>query len=133
MSYAYARKFDPGTGEVMMDGASWATDRPMTAIVMRVIRTPLGSYLPDPNFGIDYSTLDKARPNAGAELQAAIKRGLAFLTRPGLITNLVVKTPTVIGSAITFDLTFADPKDPSSLQRVLGKLTAGQITQLQVA
>ena len=133
MAYQYARQFDAGTGDVKMNGATWATDRPLTAIVLRVLRTPLGTYLPDPNFGIDYSKVDKARPNAGAELQAAIRRGLEFLTRARLLTKLVVTTPTVAGSTITFDVKFTDPKDPSTPQRVTGKLTAGRITQLQAA
>lgn len=133
MPYQYTRAFDAGTGDVLMSGASWKQDRPLTAIVLRVIRTPLGMYLPDLNFGIDYSTLDKARPNAGAELQAAIRRGLAFLTRAGLLTKLVVTTPTVSGSTIVFSVAFTDPKDPSTPQRVFGKLAAGRITQLQAA
>lgn len=134
MAYVYARKFDAGAGDVLMNGASWATDRPLTAIVVRVLRTPLGYYLPDPNFGVDYSKFDKARPNAGADLQAAITRALAFLKRAGLITNLRITTPTVAGSTIIFNVSFSDPKDPSILpQRVLGTLQAGKLTQLQAA
>ena len=131
MPYAIARQIDPGTGDVVMNGATWAYQRPLTAMVLGVLRTPLGSYLPDITYGLDYSRLQKMTPSIGADFQAALTQALRFLTSKGQLKNLRV-TYSTTGTALIFNVTFTDPRDPSNPPSISGALSSGVVTQLQV-
>lgn len=131
MPYLIARKYDAGTGDLVMNGATWANDRPLTAIVVRVLRTPVGSYLPDRNFGLDYSKLDKVTQNLGANFQAAVTQALSFLTKAGQLKSLKVSYATQ-GSVLLFTISFSDPSDPSAAPSIKGALVAGAVTQLEL-
>lgn len=107
--YAIARQLNPGTGDVVMLGPTWASGDPLTEVVLRVLRTQKGSYLPDPEFGLDYSVVQKASANAEATLDKAIRAALAFLVRQKLLTGLIV-TVARQGTSILFDVAFTDPR-----------------------
>ena len=110
--YAIARQLDPATGDVVLLGSTWANGSPLTEIVVRVLRTAKGTYLPDQAFGLDLSALNKASPNAPAVLEKAIRNALAFLVRQGLLTNLQV-TVERQGTALAFQVAFTDPRNQS--------------------
>jgi hypothetical protein len=110
--YAYTRSTDPGSGELRFDAMAqtWVEGQPMVECVLAALRTPRGQCLTDPAFGLDFDGLDKAAPNLAAQFEAAARAALAFLTGPGLITDLSF-TVTAGGSRLSFTLAFTDPRD----------------------
>ncbi|MFA9269431.1 MAG: hypothetical protein ACEQSX_01550 [Baekduiaceae bacterium] len=103
-----ARFIDPTTGDVALDGRSWR--RALTAelaIVVSVLRTPLGSAGRDRTYGI--AEVDNELPNAVALHQQAVATALKRWTERGVIRELVVTgnvfaepKGTVLRSTITF-------------------------------
>jgi hypothetical protein len=110
--YAYARAVDPATGDLQFNtyGQVWTEGQPMVQCVLHTLRTPRGQCLADPSFGLDYDTLDKAAANLGARFEAAARAALAWLTAPGLITDLAIAV-TAERDRLQFALTFTDPRD----------------------
>lgn len=81
----------------------------MTEVVVRVLRTPRGSFLPDPTFGVDYRLVTKAHPNSPATLQSAIVEALKRFTDIGLITDLTVNVERR-GTQLLWEVIFRDPR-----------------------
>lgn len=111
MSYAITRTLDPNTGlfELDADGREWAEGQPATELVVRALRTPRGSCPLDPTYGIDTSSFSRAWPNVAVRVTAAITEALAFLTRPGRITNVTVTVQTE-RDRLFYEVRFVDPR-----------------------
>lgn len=107
--YAFVRALDAGAGELIMSGALYAFGYPMVEVAIRVLRTPKGSLPHNPLFGTDYSIVDNAAPNAGANFQAAIVSAFDYYTKLQLMTQLRVLTQ-VTGNMIIADVGFYDPR-----------------------
>lgn len=112
--YAYTRALTPA-GDLAFDDArsSWAGGSPMAEVVERVLRTPRGSYLPDPRFGVDFASVQKNTPNAGARFRDAILAALKYLTDARLIVSLTVETE-ARGAQLLYRITFTDPRQPGA-------------------
>jgi hypothetical protein len=107
--YAFTRSIDPLTGDLRLDGARYVPGAPMAEVALRVLRTPRGSYLPDPTFGLDYAVLTKQTPAVGATLEAALRDALARYTTQGLMTDLGITVEVGRGIA-RFRVAFVDPR-----------------------
>lgn len=105
--YAYTRSLDPGTGQIQIAGNNWVAGSPMVQVAIRILRTQRGTYLPDPTFGVDYSVVDKALPNAPATFKAELNRAFRSLVTSGAIANLSI---TVESSPpkLLWEITFTD-------------------------
>lgn len=118
--YAATRAMDPGTGEVSMAGATWARGAPMVEVVLRVLRTQKGSYRPDPAFGVDYTAVQKALPNAAATWRAEVLRALQFLVDRGLITGPggagqpAITVDVSARGVLAYQVDFRDPRAPAT-------------------
>ncbi|MDO9020571.1 MAG: hypothetical protein Q8S73_36950 [Deltaproteobacteria bacterium] len=105
---AIARYINPVTGDVSLDGRTWrAALTPELAIVVSVLRTPLGSAGRDRTYGIE--EVDNELPNAVARHQQAVATALKRWTARGTLRDLVVTAVpearpmgTVLRSTITF-------------------------------
>lgn len=105
--YAIARELNETTGDVRRLGARWKRGSPMLEIVKRVLRTPLGSYVPDPTYGVNMSILKHATANVGARWQAEVVRALDRWVKRGLIKNLTVIV-TVERDRLLYSVSFED-------------------------
>lgn len=119
--YAHCRALDAVTGDVVMDGGTWKTDPPMVGVVTRVLRTQRGSYLPDPTFGVDWSKVDKLRPNVAELLRVAIMEALQRYLDRGLISSVAI-TASVAAGALFFAVSFLDPRQPGVRANVNGQI-----------
>jgi phage baseplate assembly protein W len=120
--YARTRALDPATGDLRLAGGNYVAGNPMLEVVLRVLRTPRGSYLPDPTFGVDMTVLRKASVGVAAAWRAAVIAALRRYTDRGLITDLKVTVETE-GSRLYYSLEFVDPRsrtrEPTRLARRL--------------
>ena len=119
----YTRAIDAQTGQLLFDTIqhTWpASPAPMRDVVVRVLRTPRGSCLASPSFGLDYSKLDKASPQLAATFEAAALAALAYLTSAGLITD-VRTLASVERSTLRYTVTFRDP-NLSAPQRITDRI-----------
>jgi hypothetical protein len=108
-SYAFCRALDPGTGDVRLAGATWAAGTPMTEVVLRVLRTPRGRYLPDPDFGVDYDVVQKLGPGTAAAWRAEVLRALRPYVDAGLLADVAVTVDTGAGRLV-YQVDFTDPR-----------------------
>lgn len=116
MPYAYTREIDPNTGDVRMNGAVHKiADSPMVEVVMRVLRTPRGTYLPDPSFGLDYSLARYIKPNTKSDWRAEVVRALTFLIDAKRIQELSVEVE-IVGRQLRYQVSFLDPRMPGVKQ-----------------
>lgn len=105
---AVARFIDPVTGDVSLDGRTWRRSlTPELAIVVNVLRTPLGTAGRDRTYGVE--EVDNETTNAAARWKAAVAAGLRRWVERGTLRELVVEasaeaaeTGTVLRSTITF-------------------------------
>lgn len=120
--YAYCRKLDPKTGDVVMNGATWqASSTPMLEVVLRVVRTPLGKCLANAKFGVNYDLLQKVLPTTAASWRAEILRAL----RPYVDLNLISPPKVTVdtdGSQMVYEVTFVDIRGKQNA--TTGKLVA---------
>lgn len=112
-AYAFTRKFDPMTGDVVFDPSrgSWAEGAPLMERVLGCLRTELGASFGDPEFGVDWSPVDNARANSGVAAQQAITSALKPFVDAGELRDLRVQTDALkaaSGMAFVFKLTFRD-------------------------
>ena len=107
--YAVTRALDPGTGDIVMAGPTWARGQPATEIVLRCLRTPRGRYIPDPTYGLDYSVLQKATSDKPSKLRAAIQDALSRFAKRGVIEPPQIAVQ-MAGAAVQADVTFVDPR-----------------------
>lgn len=105
--YAFTRALDPGTGYIRVSGNTWVPGSPMVEVVLRIIRTPKGTFLPDPNFGVDYSLVEKARTNSGATFRAELSRALRTLVTTNAIRDLAIQVETK-GTTLLWQIDFVD-------------------------
>lgn len=110
-SYAITRRLDPNTGifDLDTDGRDWAEGEPATELVIRALRTPLGSCPLDPSYGIDTREVSRAWPNLSQRATVAITAALAFLTKSNRITDLRV-TAQAERDRLVYSVTFFDPR-----------------------
>lgn len=97
-------------------GGVWVPGSPAAEVVSWVLSTPLGTFLPDRERGVDYSAVETASPEAPARLAAAIRAGLEFAVNDGTVADVVV-TPVAVGSRLQADVSFTDPRDPSQARQ----------------
>jgi phage baseplate assembly protein W len=105
----FTSAMDPMTGARLFDRTrnSLQAGSPYLEVAIRVVRTPLGTALRDPKFGVDYARLDNARDNAVAVARQVFKEAFQRWTARGEIRALVV-TPEVHEQALLVDLEFKD-------------------------
>jgi hypothetical protein len=109
MPYAISRTLDPATGDRTVIDGRQVDGQPLTQVVLRVLRTQKGSYLPDPEFGVDFSLVQKTTANATAMFEKSIRTALDYLIRQGALANLVVVVERQ-GTALVADVSFTDPR-----------------------
>lgn len=103
-----ARFIDPVTGDVSLAGRTWRrAPTPELAIVVNVLRTPLGSAGRDRTYGVEQ--VDNEVENAPARWKAAVQVALKRWVDRGTLRELVVEatpeaaaTGTVLRSTVTF-------------------------------
>jgi hypothetical protein len=106
--YAATQTLNAGTGEIEHAGSVRKRGEPMLEVVKRVMRTPLGSYLPDPTFGIRMPP-DKSVPGAAATFRESIYEAFRFYTQQGLMTELSAMIETD-GMKLLYQIEFRDPR-----------------------
>lgn len=119
--YALTRALDAVSGDVLLDGGTWKTDPPMVGVVTRVLRTQRGTYLPDPTFGVDWSKVDKQRPNVSELLRTAIMEALQRYLDRGLVSSVAITSESV-GARLSFVVSFLDPRQPGVRANVNGQI-----------
>lgn len=108
--YKFTRSLDPRTGNLTMVNQRWKAGSPAAEIVLRVLKTPKGTYLPDPTFGFDYSLLDHVRPDSEEKIKAGIRECLNYLVKDRVITDLNIKVEVdAKKKTVLFDVSFIDP------------------------
>lgn len=110
--YAYTQRHDPTTGAPILDGNQRAASTaPQTERALMALRTPKGSCLVDPEFGVDWSRVTKLGTGAAATAKAVITAGLAFMVADGGITNLTVLCEVDVSRGLLlYDVSFTDPR-----------------------
>lgn len=106
--YAVTRSINPATGQPRLRDGAWLRGSPMAEVVVNVLRTPKGSFKPDPSFGVDYSDIEKGSADAPSKLIAAIEAALARYVRDNLLANLNVSAERA-GQVIRYEVSFDDP------------------------
>lgn len=106
--YAYTR-FVNSDRDVQLEGTSWKTGSPMAEAVKRIMATPRGKFVPEPDFGIDLRDVNTARSDCSTRFRAAILAALSELVRKRLITNTKVSVE-VSGDRLRYDISFYDPR-----------------------
>ncbi len=120
----YARELDARTGDVALDGDRHRAGAPLLEVAKRVVRTPLGRFLPDPTFGVDYAAVERAAPEQRpAALRDALVAAFRRWTDRGVMVDLTVKTEAV-GRQLRFSAEFYDSRAPRGTRplRVTGVL-----------
>lgn len=107
--YAVTRSLNPNTGQPLLASGAWVRGAPMAEVIVRILRTPLGAFKPDPTFGVAYGDIDKGRENAPETLRSAITAALAKLVRNKLIENLSVVVERY-GDRLLYEVSFDDPR-----------------------
>jgi len=106
-AYGYTPALSPRSGD-------WATgpDRPAgapaTEAVLLVLRTQRGSYVPDPDFGVDFGIVQKSAPNTTVLWEAEVRRALAGLVARGWIGDLRVTVDSPSGGRLIYTIDFRD-------------------------
>lgn len=94
----------------MLSDAGLASGQPVAEAVAFTLRTQVGTYLPDPDDGVDLRLTRKQTINIKSVWEAELKRALARYTRDGLITDL--KVVVEVGDSVLLDeVSFIDPRD----------------------
>lgn len=115
--YAVTQEMDPGTGDVRMNGSLRKRGVPATEVVLRILRTDIGSYVPDPTQGREYAKIAKKLPNITRVWQAETIRALRHLVENGVISNLKVEVQTTTGGRLLEMVSFVDPRSADNLRR----------------
>ena len=78
MSTVETASLNPSTGDYAWDAnrSALALGNPDVEAVIRVLRTPKGSFLPDPTYGVDFTAFAHRRPNVAADAQRELLRAL---------------------------------------------------------
>ena len=108
--YAYTPAVDPKTGQVTAWGSELRPGSPAAEIVLLTLRTPKGSYLPDPTEGVDLDLIQNATSNVAVLWKAEVERALSRYTQSGVIRDLHV-TVEQNGTTLLYDVEFVDPRD----------------------
>jgi phage baseplate assembly protein W len=116
--YAYTRALDPNSGDMIMRGPTWKGGEPMAEVVVRVLRTALGSYAPDPLFGLDYSVFDHMTTGAEASIKSAVERALKYLSDGRYIQRLAVTASVVLRNGVAAASVSVEFYDPRSRRNV---------------
>jgi phage gp46-like protein len=109
--YAFIPTLDAITGDITLANANHKAGAPLGQRVLRVLRTPLGSYLPDKSYGLDYSIAQKATIGVQAAWRAEVFRALNWLVKDGALTELDVKVYPPKGRRLEYEVSFRDPRD----------------------
>lgn len=113
--YAFARRMDPADGDAVFDASrrSWARGAPIMERVLRCLRVERGAAMRDPSYGVDWSTADNERANAGAAAQQAVRTALQRFVDRGELSRLRVEVdvlPQAGARALALRLTFEDAR-----------------------
>lgn len=111
MTYAYARRHEPTTGEVAFNEATgqWpGASSPALESVLFALRTQLGSALCAPGIGVDWAKLDKVTPNAEALAEQLITAGLRRYVTSGAIADLKVTARIDAANRLLYAVVFKD-------------------------
>lgn len=119
--YAYTPRVDPLTGQITAWGTDLRPGQPSAEMVALTLRTPLGSYAPDPDEGVDLSIVQSATQNVANVWKAEVERALARYVRNGVIRDLQVTVDLQSDGQLLYDVAFVDPRDttqPVELRRL---------------
>lgn len=97
------------SGDYSLDNTELAGGWPVLEICKRVLNTPKGSFLPDPNFGLDTSFLRKIEPNTAVRFIAAVRAALRDYTSAGVMADLQIKAD-FVGDRLIYDISAVDPR-----------------------
>jgi phage baseplate assembly protein W len=122
--YAHTRALDAQSGDKRVAGGTYVAGDPMTEVVLRILRTPRGRYLPDPTFGVDYSVIQKAGAGVAAAWRAAVLAALDRLIKRNLITHVRVIVDTSKPGQLLYDVEFRDPRNSAREPTRLRELRA---------
>lgn len=117
----YTRKLDPGTRDLVMDGATWAGEGVALALVLRTISMFQGDCPLQPELGIDPQALRSVFAGSEARIEAEYRRALRSLEQRQVIDSLEVRAEAQRGRALV-DLSFVDVRAQRRL-RLDGVLT----------
>lgn len=104
------------SGDYSLDNTELAGGWPVLEICKRVLNTPKGSFLPDPNFGLDTSFLRKIEPNTAVRFIAAVRAALRDYTSAGIIDDLQIKAD-FVGDRLIYDVSADDPRASTAARR----------------
>lgn len=104
--YAITRRLT-ANGDVALAGTTWAQGSPMREVAKRLLRTPLGRYLPDPTWGVDYGAIQTGRADAAAKWRDSVLAAMRRYVLRGLIAKLAVAAE-VDRDRLRFEVRFAD-------------------------
>ncbi len=111
--YLFSPALDAGTGD-WTRGVDRPPGLPTAQIVLCCLRTDLGSYAPDPTFGVDFGVLPKGTANQGATWKAEVERALSRFVRRGVIRNLRVVVDVPRSGRLVYAVEFEDPRAPAT-------------------
>jgi len=121
LPYAYTRRRNPTTGDVLLSGNEWPPSlAPMTEVVTMTLRTWAGSCACDPGLGVAWATVNKLAPGAAALTQYVIEQALARYVSAGLMTGLAVAAVQASTNRIEYTITFSDPRMDGGPLRITG-------------
>lgn len=107
--YAVTKALDPATGDYKFSGSVHTRGSPMREIIIRILRTPKGQCLANPNFGIDLSLVRKQFPNTAQNLKNSISQSVKYLVDQNLISNLEISVDSDTStSTLKYQISFTD-------------------------
>lgn len=97
-------------GELELSDSGLAAGQPVMEAVAFTLRTQVGTYLPDPDDGVDLRLTRKQTPDIKTKWGSELKRAVQRYVRDGLITDL--KVVIEVGDGVLLDeVSFIDPRD----------------------
>jgi phage baseplate assembly protein W len=117
----YTRKFDPGTRDVVMQGATWAGDSPSLALVLRTLSIFEGECPLQPDLGLRRDAFRSVYAGAESRIEAEILRALRSLEQRQIIDGISVRAEAQRGKALA-ELSFVDVRSQRR-SRLSGVLT----------
>lgn len=109
-AYAYARQLTSAGDWSFSGDAFVASPSPALEIVLLTLRTPKGRALAAPDFGADWSRVNKLGTNALADARGVLSDALVPLVRRGVIADLKLSVDVdATRGVLVFDVDFYDP------------------------
>lgn len=102
------RKIDAQTGDYTIQDGEFVESTGIESQVVIRLRTPRGSFIPNPDFGNRLYTLRKAGTDLQRRVPAFVAEALQDLVDRGSIRNVVTDEVSVSGGRISYRVTYED-------------------------